>query len=97
MGHFEKKFSHQYQGNFSSASEPLLSLAVVYLYIYLAMYIIYNVFSGLEEKDEDFITCACRNADEHFYKTLFWTFCSIWVTTIAAWTCCRCVDFYYYG
>ena len=64
-----------------SSTGPLFSVAFILLYLYLTIYNIYQI-SGIDNKDEDFIDCTCKNQDRDFYKGLFGAFTTVWILIV---------------
>ena len=80
------------KNNVSFSTGPLFSVAFILVYLYLFIYNIYQI-SEIDNKDEDFINCSCKDIDKHFYKGLFGTFTALWIIIVLGWKIgIGCVD-----
>ena len=70
--------------NVSFRTGPLYSIAFILIYLYLTIYNIYQI-SGIDDKDEDFINCSCKDKDKNFYDCLFGAFTAVWIIIVLVW------------
>ena len=70
--------------NISFSTRPLFSVAFIFLYIYLMIYNLHQIY-GIDSKDEDFVECTCKDRDKMFYKGLFGTFTAVWIFSVLVW------------
>ena len=75
----------------SNLSGPLYPAAFILLYLYLIIYNLYQAF-GVNDKDEDFIDCTCRDSDKRLYRGIFGAFTIFWIILVLGWQIFRLVD-----
>ena len=76
-------------------NQPLLSISVILIYLYLMVYVFYEAYNEIDRADEDFINCSCHGKDMRFYRAIFYLFSSFWLIAVLIWTVLGCLNLIY--
>lgn len=73
--------------------EPLSSVAVLVIYLFMLIFTMFRAFTDNNDKDEDFIDCTCRDMDHQFYLAIIILFSIIWGVIVIAWFTIRIISY----
>ena len=72
--------------------QPLLSFSMLLIYVYLMIYMFYEAYTEIDDKDEDFVNCTCLEKDKSFYIALVIIFTVLWEAGVIVWTTLGFID-----